>query len=61
MATAFLLHFQEPLREGTNEQAALELGLVQFPLAGTLLTVTEVSSEAPRRDPKKLSCGVFPN
>jgi hypothetical protein len=60
MATAFLLRFQELLRDG-EEPVVAERGLGQIPHANTELTVTEVSGEEPRRDPKKPSCAVFPN
>jgi hypothetical protein len=59
MVIAFLLRFQESLRDAPTEQ------LIQSPsqteLANITLTVTEVEGEQPRRDPKKLSCGVFSN
>jgi hypothetical protein len=59
MTTSFLLRFQEALREGGDGQPVGGLGRVRH--ANTETTVTEVSGEQPRRDPKKMSGGVFPN
>jgi hypothetical protein len=49
------------MRPDTDEATGSESGTTQVSHANTELTVTEVAGEQPRRDPKKLSCAVFPN